>query len=83
MPLHFPDTIYVFNADYVTYPATHEFQLPMTLSRVRLLAFWLVTTKATLPLSTKENVKLIGFLTMLKSLLEIFWNKLEHHIFGP
>ena len=45
------------------------------LSQGFLLALWMVSTKASLPLSIKENVKLIGFLTMLNSLLEIFWNK--------
>lgn len=79
LPLHFPDTIYVFNADYVTYPATHEFQLPVTLSRV-VTGFVDGDHKGKpspfiLTLSIKENVKLIGFLTMLNSLLEIFWNK--------
>lgn len=34
LPLHFPDTIYVFNAGYVTQIASHESQLPMALSRV-------------------------------------------------
>lgn len=52
-------------------PATHEFQLPMTLLRV-LTGFVDGDHKGKPSLSIKENVKLIGFLTMLNSLLEIF-----------